>query len=1541
MKNDFELTALALGNKAFRNREYRKAILHYENGIIEQPALKDVIEFNLALSLQRVKIEANNVFNVHNNVEIEANSESRTGIVPSTLFEKVFSSPEHEIIAASGKFDSRYYLDTYTDVASSGIDPIEHYCYHGWIENRNPNQEFNTHYYLGKNPDVAEAGINPFSHWIKYGQYEQRKTLVIDVDPKSKIRKRSPSIIFVSHEASQTGAPAVLITLMRWIKANTAIDFSIMIGAKGEWNRKFEDLAPCFYFDGNHKRGLSAAIRDFCGSNVKTVYVNTIASGHYAEHLKYLEAEFITHVHEMENVFRIYESNFEALARLCSKFIAVSQGSVEALQTRSNGRFEISFLKPFIEPRMSRYTEIRSAERTKIIFGCGAVETRKGFDLFCDVGALLKASSVLNFKMYWIGSGIGKDLDPAHEIKRRNLGGVVEWLGPKENPREYFEAGDLFLLPSREDPYPLVCLEAADCGLPIICFDQEAGGMHSFVENDAGIVVPYLDVRAMAGAVSRVLRNLRDAKSLGNNAQRKVAERHYVDQVAPKILDLLPEEIYKQESGLNAYYALIDEAAIVSFDIFDTLVTRQISEPEVVFDLIEHKYSQVEPVSVSMLNERMQTAGKVLGDRLGDVDDVGIDDIYKEMGLYRSAIIEKDTEIEVCIAHPNGKALYEYAVNAGKTIYIASDMYLDETTIKQILMNNGYTKWDQLYLSSSLGKKKDTGRLYLELKKCAEKDGVSCESILHVGDSWEGDVRHAKLAGLKTKRFTPISESSQKIFTLSLVQKNLLSQNGRIWNSFCEQQSNLWSEASPQLAADFYTALGFEVTGPLASMMAIHVKTQAQKAGISTIVFMARDGRVIKKAFDILYADAIEAGLFDSKYLHLSRATVVPATFQHPLTSNDISFILDGLHLAEKSVGFFLEKAGLDPNNETVRAAIDNIMPDVSEKPEWKDFSKMSRLLDALSGQIHDANASARLHLKNYLSQHEILTSDAIMLVDVGWMLNIHARVEGFIQALGLSTKVDGCYVGSRERAKKFLPHSGLLFEYGDPFRDAKLIESNTTLFEVLFSAPEPTAKGFKDGGPLGSIIEYNALEVPLPAEFLVAQKLHMGAECFFHKLSAARKSFFPEAISRDYFGSLFQCVVDSQDPTALANLGHFEVRLGGHHEFVTHQCLIQSEKPHIDYRLKARYEFFDPITTIASPSTLSVLIITSAGLDNGSTRYRTLHLAHSLSSRGISSTALHASTNLDVATALIADADSIIFQRCFPSQGNVGAFYSIARNLGKRCILEIDDLVFPKYVSTIGSVVGGEWGLDEALSVAMAYEEFIKKMDAAITSTPELMNHINSAYKLPCSLYRNKVSCVSRNNKVSTDQQLKLIYASGTYSHKEDFTLIESVIYHFLTDFPTCTLSILGAAQVSERILALPNVSSYPILEYGDMLRFIANHDLMLVPLVNNIFNRAKSNIKFVESGSVGVPVLASKVGEFKAAISHNKNGFLASSPHEWREVLELIVKDPRRIRIVGKQAAKLVEDKYITSLCELDPAFLRGKPSQMHGKLTHGKAR
>lgn len=65
-------------------------------------------------------------------------------------------------------------MDKHSKVKKSNFNPVLHYIYYGYEENKNPSDNFNTKYYLNKYRDVKKSGINPLYHYIRFGKNEGR-----------------------------------------------------------------------------------------------------------------------------------------------------------------------------------------------------------------------------------------------------------------------------------------------------------------------------------------------------------------------------------------------------------------------------------------------------------------------------------------------------------------------------------------------------------------------------------------------------------------------------------------------------------------------------------------------------------------------------------------------------------------------------------------------------------------------------------------------------------------------------------------------------------------------------------------------------------------------------------------------------------------------------------------------------------------------------------------------------------------------------------------------------------------------------------------------------------------------------------------------------------------------------------------------------------------------------------------------------------------------------------------------------------------------
>lgn len=107
-------------------------------------------------------------------------------------------------------------------------------------------------------------------------------------------------------------------------------------------------------------------------------------------------------------------------------------------------------------------------------------------------------------------------------------------------------------------------------------------------------------------------------------------------------------------------------------------------------------------------------------------------------------------------------------------------------------------------------------------------------------------------------------------------------------------------------------------------------------------------------------------------------------------------------------------------------------------------------------------------------------------------------------------------------------------------------------------------------------------------------------------------------------------------------------------------------------------------------------------------------------------------------------------------------------------------------------------------------------------------------------------------------------------------------------------------------------NVEWHPFVGIQDYIDTLDNLklDIMLIPRIDNYFNRAKSDVKFLEASMLEIPVIASRFedGEYN---KHEGNLLLAWDEDEWFEHLEKL-SNKRSRRMLGRKARKYVIENY-----------------------------
>lgn len=367
-------------------------------------------------------------------------------------------------------------------------------------------------------------------------------------------------VLFISHEATRTGAPIALLQQLRHITAcSDDIKPEVLLLDGGDMVDEFKALCPTYkgwrdYTSMNRilrrlkvKRVAYPYLHLFSKGDVDCIYANTVASFKAACHLKAkLGIPLIGHVHESENLmfqhpwapgllpsFDAFVTVSELAARNLTENYAISPNRV-AIQHPVSVWVD-RFMKGDVDVCPYDFRE------DALLVGLFCNETWfKSLDMVPGLVKLFrKQHPDVKCRFVIVGDFC--------EITRHRLDYELRLLGCQEdvifapvvdNPLCYHARFDMFLLLSREESFSLVAQEAALMETPIIGF-QGVTGAAEWVRDDAGILVPYLDMEEIGHAISRLALDPQLRKTYGQTAKQRVMKMYTIDSRLEVVMSVI------------------------------------------------------------------------------------------------------------------------------------------------------------------------------------------------------------------------------------------------------------------------------------------------------------------------------------------------------------------------------------------------------------------------------------------------------------------------------------------------------------------------------------------------------------------------------------------------------------------------------------------------------------------------------------------------------------------------------------------------------------------------------------------------------------------------------------------------------------------------------------------------------------------------------------------------------------------------------------------------------------------------------------------
>ena len=374
------------------------------------------------------------------------------------------------------------------------------------------------------------------------------------------------NILFISHDGNRAGAQIFLFNIMRFFKREKYGVVLLILNNWGSLREEFETNFDTFYLDSENPGSKIKKIKELLGTKknllqeinrkykIDLIYANTIASVDILEEVKTIfNKPIISHIHELSFSIEQFGSKgcLEKLKSYSTKIIACSE-SVKANLVLKSIDFELKTIVVHSFVENEKILDIHHKENVMevkkefgiegkhfLIGACGNADWRKAPDVFLSIVKEV-VSKTEHVKFIWVGVNKNDILffQLSYDAKKLGIEKFITWLPATPKAVSILNSLDVFLVCSREDPFPLVMLEAALCEKPIVGF-KNTGGAEEFIEEDCGFTSSYLDIKSISQNIITLQKDPILAKRMGKSAQNKVLKNYSFENSIIKIEEII------------------------------------------------------------------------------------------------------------------------------------------------------------------------------------------------------------------------------------------------------------------------------------------------------------------------------------------------------------------------------------------------------------------------------------------------------------------------------------------------------------------------------------------------------------------------------------------------------------------------------------------------------------------------------------------------------------------------------------------------------------------------------------------------------------------------------------------------------------------------------------------------------------------------------------------------------------------------------------------------------------------------------------------
>ncbi|MBD5504490.1 MAG: hypothetical protein HDR09_12370 [Lachnospiraceae bacterium] len=551
--------------------------------------------------------------------------------------------------------------------------------------------------------------------------------------------------------------------------------------------------------------------------------------------------------------------------------------------------------------------------------------------------------------------------------------------------------------------------------------------------------------------------------------------------------------------SVDTYVERLKSYAIISFDIFDTLIFRPFAQPTDLFFLVGEEFDSLDFKNIRIWAE---WDARVKCKKRNGHTEVGLKDIWqnlaKETGLPAEEGMEREQEIEqkLCYANPFMLKVWNRLQSMNKKMIVVSDMYLPEECIEKILESAGYTGIDKIYVSNEYQKSKADGSLYREVIKdwckadeqaAVLKTGndifagrnrkpsvrINGCSIVHIGDNSHSDGDMARRSGMDVLPYQNINKN--------ILLYRPADMSSIVGSAYRAIVSGYLYNGLYSYSMDY--EYGFIYGGLFAVGYCSFIHEYYKQHGLDKVLFLSRDGDILKQVYDFLYPED------STEYVYWSRKAAVKLMahedrhdyfrrfiYHKTNQSYTVSQILHSMEL-DSLAGQLTDWREIWFAKE--RDEKDGRFIDLRPEDELtdKNGSLLREFLEAKWEQVMEVYASQMTAAEKYYTQ--VLNGcSKVAAVDIGWAGSGAVSLAHLVEKVWkLPCRVTGIIAGTNtihnaepDASEIFLQNGKLVAYLYSQSHNRDLLKKHdpnknyNVLWELLLSSPTPQFTGFYEG---------------------------------------------------------------------------------------------------------------------------------------------------------------------------------------------------------------------------------------------------------------------------------------------------------------------------------------------------------------------------------------------------------------------------------------------------------------------------------------------